>query len=68
MPAPGYLSGRGGYGQVQRQGAAGEGLASAAAVCRHCRELCFDWDIQKLTPEVWEEYQQKLAKGEVSDW
>jgi hypothetical protein len=28
----------------------------------------FDWDIQKLSPEVWEEYQQKLAKGEVSEW
>ena len=28
----------------------------------------FEWDIQKLTPEVWEEYQQKLAKGEVGEW
>jgi len=28
----------------------------------------FNWDIQKLSPEVWEEYQQKLAAGEVSDW
>jgi hypothetical protein len=28
----------------------------------------FSWDIQKLSPEVWEEYQKKLAKGEVKDW
>jgi hypothetical protein len=28
----------------------------------------YNWDIQKLSPEVWEEYQQKLAKGEVKDW
>jgi hypothetical protein len=28
----------------------------------------FNWDIQKLTPEVWEEYQEKLAKGEVRDF
>jgi hypothetical protein len=28
----------------------------------------FNWDIQKLSPEVWEEYQQKLAAGQVKDW
>jgi hypothetical protein len=28
----------------------------------------FEWDIQKLSPEVWGEYQQKLAKGEVGEW
>jgi len=28
----------------------------------------FNWDIQKLSPEVWEEYQQKLKNGEVQDW
>jgi hypothetical protein len=28
----------------------------------------FNWDIQKLSPEVWEEYQQKMAKGEVKEW
>ena len=26
------------------------------------------WDIEKLSPEVWEEYQEKLRKGEVKDW
>jgi hypothetical protein len=26
------------------------------------------WDIQKLSPEVWEEYQEKIKKGEVKDW
>jgi hypothetical protein len=28
----------------------------------------FNWDIQKLSPEIWEEYQEKMAKGEVKDW
>jgi hypothetical protein len=28
----------------------------------------FKWDIQKLSPEVWEEYQEKLKKGEVRDF
>jgi hypothetical protein len=28
----------------------------------------FSWDIPKLSPEVWEEYQGKLKKGEVQDW
>ncbi len=28
----------------------------------------FTWDIQKLSPEVWEEYQEKVKKGEVNDW
>ncbi len=28
----------------------------------------FRWDIQKLSPEVWEEYQEKLKKGEVKEW
>jgi len=28
----------------------------------------FRWDIQKLSPEVWEEYQQKLERGEVKEW
>jgi hypothetical protein len=28
----------------------------------------FDWDIKKLSPEVWEEYQEKLKKGEVTEW
>ena len=26
------------------------------------------WDIEKLSPEVWAEYQEKIAKGEVKDW
>ncbi len=28
----------------------------------------YSWDIEKLTPEVWQEYQEKLARGEVRDW
>jgi hypothetical protein len=28
----------------------------------------FTWDIQKHAPEVWEEYQKKRAKGEVTEW
>jgi hypothetical protein len=28
----------------------------------------FNWDIPRLSPEVWEEYQEKKAKGEVKDW
>jgi hypothetical protein len=28
----------------------------------------FFWDIEKLSPEVWKEYQEKLKKGEVKDW
>ncbi len=28
----------------------------------------YHWDIQKLSPEVWEEYQEKIKKGEVKDW
>ena len=28
----------------------------------------FEWDVAKLSPEVWEEYQQKLKKGEVTEW
>ena len=28
----------------------------------------FFWDIEKLSPEVWAEYKEKLAKGEVKDW
>ena len=26
------------------------------------------WDIEKLSPEVWAEYQEKIKKGEVTDW
>jgi hypothetical protein len=26
------------------------------------------WDIEKLSPEVWAEYHEKIAKGEVKDW
>jgi hypothetical protein len=26
------------------------------------------WDIEKLSPEVWKEFQEKKAKGEVRDW
>ena len=28
----------------------------------------FYWDIEKLSPEVWAEYQEKIKKGEVKDW
>lgn len=28
----------------------------------------YKWDIQKLSPEVWQEYQEKLKKREVKDW
>lgn len=28
----------------------------------------FYWDIQKLSPEVWKEYQEKVKKGEVREW
>jgi hypothetical protein len=28
----------------------------------------FSWDIPKLSPEIWEEYQAKLKKGEIQDW
>jgi hypothetical protein len=28
----------------------------------------FYWDIQRDAPEIWEEYQQKLAAGEVGEW
>jgi hypothetical protein len=28
----------------------------------------FFWDIQRDAPEIWEEYQQKLAAGEVGEW
>ncbi len=28
----------------------------------------FYWDIKKLSPEVWEEYQEKIKNGEVRDW
>ncbi len=28
----------------------------------------YHWDIQNLSPDVWEEYQEKIRKGEVSDW
>lgn len=28
----------------------------------------FKWEIQKLSPDVWQEYQQKLKKGEVKEW
>lgn len=26
------------------------------------------WDIERLSPEVWEEYQEKKARGEVREW
>ena len=28
----------------------------------------FNWDLKKLSPDVWDEYQEKFAKGEVGDW
>ena len=28
----------------------------------------YKWEIQKLSPEVWAEYQEKVKKGEVKDW
>jgi hypothetical protein len=28
----------------------------------------FKWDIQKLSPEVWKEYQKKIKRGEVKEW
>jgi hypothetical protein len=28
----------------------------------------FNWDIKKLSPDLWEEYQQKLKNGEVAEW
>jgi hypothetical protein len=28
----------------------------------------FFWDLEKLSPEVWAEYQEKIAKGEAKDW
>ena len=28
----------------------------------------YSWDIEKLSPEVWAEYQEKIKKGEVKDW
>jgi hypothetical protein len=28
----------------------------------------YKWEIQKLSPEVWDEYQRKLKKGEVKEW
>ena len=28
----------------------------------------YNWDLKKLSPEVWDEYQEKIAKGEVKDW
>ncbi len=28
----------------------------------------FKWDIEKLSPEVWEEFLEKKKKGEVRDW
>jgi hypothetical protein len=28
----------------------------------------FNWDVERLSPEVWEEYQQKIKNGEVTDW
>jgi hypothetical protein len=26
------------------------------------------WDVERLSPEVWQEYQEKKKKGEVKDW
>jgi hypothetical protein len=28
----------------------------------------FNWDIKRLSPDVWEEYQRKIKDGEVTDW
>jgi hypothetical protein len=28
----------------------------------------FQWDIQKLSPEVWKEYLEKIERGEVKEW
>jgi hypothetical protein len=28
----------------------------------------YKWDLEKLSPEVWQEYQEKKKKGEVKDW
>ncbi|MBM4285232.1 MAG: hypothetical protein FJ128_08275 [Deltaproteobacteria bacterium] len=28
----------------------------------------FFWDIEKLSPDVWAEYQEKIKKGEAKDW
>uniref|UniRef100_A0A7J3M1Z9 Uncharacterized protein n=1 Tax=Archaeoglobus fulgidus TaxID=2234 RepID=A0A7J3M1Z9_ARCFL len=28
----------------------------------------FKWEIEKLSPEVWKEYQEKLKRGEVREW
>jgi hypothetical protein len=28
----------------------------------------FNWDLQRLSPEVWDEFQEKKKKGEVTDW
>ena len=28
----------------------------------------YNWDLKNLSPEVWAEYQEKIAKGEVKDW
>jgi hypothetical protein len=28
----------------------------------------FNWDIQRLSPDVWEEFKEKKSKGEVTDW
>ena len=28
----------------------------------------YAWDIEKLSPEVWQEYQERKARGEVREW
>jgi hypothetical protein len=28
----------------------------------------FNWDLKNLSPEVYEEYKERIAKGEVKDW
>jgi len=28
----------------------------------------YKWEIAELSPDVWEEYEEKLVKGEVKDW